>query len=340
LTFYGIKRRKVVSAPGWKTVRELTVGIDIGGTNTEFGLVDRDGNCATTGVISTSEFDKPEAFADAVARGVSEYLGKLEADTRVVGVGIGAPNGNYYEGTIVHAPNLRWPGVVPLRELFSKRLSAPVYVTNDANAAAIGEMMYGAAKNQRDFIVVTLGTGVGSGFVSDGRLIYGHDGFAGELGHMIIEENGRSCGCGRKGCLETYASATGFVRTARDVLKSQADSTLRKIALDEITAEHVSDAAKRGDATALAIFDFTAKKLALGLANGVAITSPNLIVLFGGLARAGDLIFEPTRRYLDSYLLETYAGNVALAPSGMMDSNAAILGAAALAWRELESHRP
>jgi glucokinase len=217
--------------------------------------------------------------------------------------------------------------VIRLRDAFSKHVSEPVFVTNDANAAAIGEMLYGATKGIGDSIVVTLGTGVGSGFVSGGRLIYGHDGFAGELGHTIIEEDGRRCGCGRRGCLETYASATGFVRTSREMMKL-GDA-------DELSPEDVTEAAKRDDPTALAIFDFTAKKLAIGLANAVAITSPKRIVLFGGLARAGDLILAPTRRYLDRYLLNLYAGKVDLVTSGLADRNAAILGAAALAWQEL-----
>jgi glucokinase len=213
----------------------------------------------------------------------------------------------------------------------------PVVVTNDANAAAIGEMMYGAARGQRDFLVVTLGTGVGSGFVSSGRLIYGHDGFAGELGHTIVEENGRPCGCGRRGCLETYASATGFVKTTREMLSSRVDSILGDVPIDELTAKHVTNAAKRGDTTARAIFDFTARKLAFGLANAVAITGPRLIVLCGGLARSGDLILEPTRRYLDECLLNVFRDRVGLVTTDMAGENVAILGAAALAWQEIEA---
>jgi len=185
---------------------EVTIGIDIGGTNTEYGLVSRDGCCLGDGRVSTTAFDEPEGFVRALAESISQCRDGLTKDTTFVGIGIGAPNGNYYRGTIEHAPNLRWQGVVHLRDLFLERYDLPVVVTNDANAAAIGEMMYGATRGQRDFLVVTLGTGVGSGFVSNGRLIYGHDGFAGELGHTIVEENGRPCGCGRRGCLETYAS--------------------------------------------------------------------------------------------------------------------------------------
>ncbi len=314
---------------------EVTIGIDIGGTNTEFGLVDRDGSCPGNGRVSTTAFDEPEGFVRALAESISQCRDGLAKDTTFVGIGVGAPNGNCHRGTIEHAPNLPWQGVVHLRDLFREHFDLPVVVTNDANAAAIGEMMYGAARGQRDFLVVTLGTGVGSGFVSNGRLIYGHDGFAGELGHTIVEEGGRPCGCGRRGCLETYASATGFVRTSREMLSSGATSVLGDIAPDELTAEHVTRAAKKGDTTARAIFDFTARKLALGLANAVAITSPRTIVLCGGLARSGDLLLTPTRRYLDEYLLSVF--RVDLVTTGLPRENAAILGAAALAWQEIEA---
>jgi glucokinase len=314
---------------------EVTIGIDIGGTNTKFGFVDRRGDCLGSGRVSTPAFDTPEEFIQALADAIAESRDGLRRDTTVAGVGIGAPDGNYYRGTVEHAPNLRWPGVIPLRDLFREHFDLPVVVTNDANAAALGEMMYGAAKGQRDFLVVTLGTGLGSGFVANGRLIYGHDGFAGELGHTIIEENGRLCGCGRRGCLETYASATGLVRTAREMLSSGVSSTLCGVPSNELTAERVTRAAKRGDTTALAIFDFTAKKLALGLANAVAITSPRMVVLCGGLARSGDIILAPTRRYLDEYILGWF--QVELTMTGVPDENAGVLGAAALAWQEIEN---
>jgi glucokinase len=316
---------------------EVTIGIDIGGTNTEFGLVDRDGACLDHDRISTTAFDTPEGFVLALAETISHCRNGLETDTTVVGIGIGAPNGNYYNGTIEDAPNLRWQGVIRLRDLFRKHFDLPVVVANDANAAAIGEMMYGVAKGQRDFLVVTLGTGVGSGFVSNGRLIYGHDGFAGELGHTTVEQNGRPCGCGRRGCLETYASATGFVRTSREMLSSGADSVLGDVPLDELTAEHVTQAAKKGDTTACAVFDFTARKLAFGLANAVAITGPRMIVLCGGLARSGNLILVPTRRYLDRYLLNVFRDRIELVTTDVARENAAILGAAALAWQEIET---
>jgi glucokinase len=314
---------------------EVAVGIDIGGTNTEFGLVERDGRCLDTASVSTTSFETPEVFIQAVAEGIWQCQNELEMSTKVVGIGIGAPNGNYYNGTIEYAPNLKWEGVIHLRDLLRKHFSVPVLVTNDANAAAIGEMTYGAAKGQRDVLVVTLGTGVGSGFVSHGQVIYGHDGFAGELGHTIIEENGRTCSCGRRGCLETYASATGFVRTARDMLAaSDGESQLGEIALDQLSAEHVAQAARKGDPLARAIFGFTAKKLAFGLANAVAITSPRMIVLFGGLARSGELILEPTRKYLDEYLLTIFKGKVDLVTTEMAGENSAILGAAAMVWQE------
>ena len=234
-------------------------------------------------------------------------------------------------GTIDFAPNLNWKGVVPLVQLFEEHFLFPVVLTNDANAAAIGERIYGAAKGINDFVMVTLGTGLGSGFVVNGNLVYGHDGFAGELGHTIVEKNGRECGCGRKGCLETYASASGIVRTAKEFLENSNNSLLADV--KELSSKSIADAALKGDALALEIFDYTAEKLGFSLANTVALTSPKLIVLFGGLAQSGDLILKPTKKYMEAYLLNIYQNKVAIVPSKLKASDAAILGASALAWQ-------
>jgi len=246
-------------------------------------------------------------------------------------MGIGAPNGNYYTGSIDFAPNLKWEGVIPLVDLFTEYFDFPIKLTNDANAAAMGERIYGAAKYADDFVMVTLGTGLGSGFVVNGNLVYGHDGFAGELGHTIVEKNGRDCGCGRKGCLETYASASGIVRTAKEFLENSNNSLLS--CLSEITSKSIADAAHKGDKLALDIFDYTAEKLGFSLANIVAISSPKLIVLFGGLAQSGDLIIKPTKKYMEAYLLNIYQNKVDILPSKLKASDAAILGASALAWQ-------
>ena len=309
---------------------KLAVGIDIGGTNTAFGLVDEQGNCLAHNSIKTSDYPLVSEFVAKVSKEVNVLIDSLD-QSEIIGMGIGAPNGNYYTGTIDFAPNLKWEGVVHLVDLFKEYFNFPVYLTNDANAAAIGERIYGAAKGVDDFIMVTLGTGLGSGFVVNGELVYGHDGFAGELGHTIIEKNGRDCGCGRKGCLETYASASGIVRTAKEFLEKPNNSLL--VDLNEITSKSIADAAIKGDQLALDIFDYTAEKLGFSLANTVAISSPKLIVLFGGLAQSGDLIIKPTKKYMEGYLLNIYQNKVDILPSKLKASDAAILGASALAWQ-------
>jgi glucokinase len=316
--------------------REVAIGIDIGGTNTAFGLVDREGNCILEGTIPTAGYAEPETYVAAVYMQVKELLLKVP-DITLRGLGIGAPNGNYYNGTIEFAPNLRWKGVIPIAALFQKYTPLPVKVTNDANAAAIGEMVYGGAKGMRDFIVITLGTGLGSGIVANGELIYGHDGFAGELGHTIVDPNGRQCACGRRGCLETYASAPGIKRTVFALLAdSIAESRLRSISFNDLTAAMVSQFAAEGDPIAREAFEFTGKILGVKLADAIAHTSPQAIFLFGGLANAGELIFEPTRRSMEQHVLKIYQNKVKLLPSGLKDRNVAVLGASALLWNELE----
>lgn len=310
----------------------LAVGIDIGGTNTVFGLVDYTGNLVSHDSIKTSHFQLVEDFVDAVCFKLNKLIID-QTDVEIIGVGIGAPNGNYFSGNIEFAPNLNWKGIIPLCKLFEERLNIPTTLTNDANAAALGERIYGAAKGVNDLVMVTLGTGLGSGFVVNGELVYGHDGFAGELGHTIVEKNGRQCGCGRKGCLETYASATGIVRTAKEFLTKSNDSLLSDE--EEITSKSIADAAQKGDELALSVFDFTAEKLGFSLANTIAISSPELIVLFGGLAQSGDLIIKPTKKYLEEYLLTVFKNKVAIVPSKLLASDAAILGASSLAWQSL-----
>jgi glucokinase len=300
-------------------MKKVSAGIDIGGTNTVFGWVESNGDFIWKGKISTTDFDQPEEFVSEVSRQLLDNLGNNEA----VVVGIGAPNGNYYNGTIEFAPNLKWKGVVYLKELFNKHFDLPVLVTNDANAAALGEMIYGGAKGVNNFITVTLGTGLGSGIVSNGNLIYGHDAFAGELGHTIVVMDGRECGCGRKGCLETYASATGISKTAFEMTQK------------EWSSEQVAEAANNGEEWALQAFDKTAKILGFALSNVVAITSPRIIFLFGGLAQAGPLIFDSTRKYMEENLLEIYKNKIQILPSALEGVDAAILGASALVWKEI-----
>lgn len=309
---------------------KVAIGIDIGGTNTVFGLVDQRGNCLSQNAIKTADFPNAADFVSEVSAEIKKLI-EAKPSVEVIGMGIGAPNGNFYTGTIDFAPNLKWKGVVHLVKLFKDYFDFPITLTNDANAAAIGERIYGAAKHIDDFVMVTLGTGLGSGFVVNGNLVYGHDGFAGELGHNIVEKNGRACGCGRKGCLETYASASGIVRTATEFLESNTSSILST--QEDLSSKSIAEAAAQGDQLALDIFDYTAEKLGFSLANTVAISSPKLIVLFGGLAQAGDLIIKPTKKYMESYLLNIYQNKVAIVPSQLNASDAAILGASALAWQ-------
>ena len=297
--------------------------------------MDARGNVLASSSIKTQ---RHQQFDDYIAE-LHEELSKLIEENcgieRVKGIGVGAPNANYYTGNIEHAANLPWKGIIPFAEVMSNKFGVPVALTNDANAAAIGEMTYGAARGMKDFIMITLGTGVGSGIVSNGHLIYGHDGFAGELGHVIIRrENGRQCGCGSKGCLETYTSATGVARTAREFLetRSNEDSLLRKIALESITSKDVFDAAQDGDQIAKDVFAFTGQVLGEALADFVKFSSPEAIILFGGLAKSGDLLMKPLRQSMEDNLMPIFKGKVKLLFSEMKDADAAILGASALAW--------
>ena len=315
--------------------KPYVVGIDIGGTNTVFGIVDARGTIIASSSIKTSGYPTVEEYADEVCKSLLPLIIANGGVDKIRGIGIGAPNGNYYTGTIEFAPNLPWKGKIPLAQLISEQIDGiPVALTNDANAAAIGEMTYGAARGMKDFIVITLGTGVGSGIVIGGNLVYGHDGFAGELGHVIMRRNnGRQCGCGRQGCLEAYASATGVARTAREYLEIRKDeSVLRDLDPDEITSKDVYDAAMKNDKIALEIFEATGSMLGEAFADFVAFSSPEAIILFGGLTKAGDLIMNPIKRSMEKNMLKVYAGKTKLLFSQLKESDAAVLGASALGW--------
>lgn len=312
----------------------LAVGIDIGGTNTAFGIVDRRGDILTHGRISTKGHPDIHEYIDTLYRELKSAIDRVEGE--VIGIGVGAPNGNYYKSNIEFAPNLPWKGVVPLGGLLEEKFNLPVRVTNDANAAAEGEMAFGAAKGMRNFIMITLGTGLGSGIVVNGELVYGHDGFAGELGHVIVEKGGRLCGCGRRGCLETYVSATGIVRTVKELLNSEnTESTLRTLPENQLHAKNITAAAVEGDPLAVRAVDYTARVLGEALANYVAFSAPRAIILFGGLARAGKLIIEPTKKYMNENILQIWKDKIEIIPSELREDDAAILGASALVW-ELE----
>ncbi|HAD33360.1 MAG TPA: glucokinase [Chitinophagaceae bacterium] len=309
--------------------KELVLGIDIGGTNTVWGIVDARGHILSTDKISTKGHLNPETFMQALYINVNTKA-PAELIPQITGIGIGAPNGNYYSGCIEFAPNLEWKGVIPLKDLSEKHFKIKTRITNDANAAALGEMQYGAARGMKDFIMVTLGTGVGSGFVANGALIYGHDGLAGELGHVIAVRNGRACGCGRKGCLETYTSATGVVRTAQELLENYPGKSLLQDV--PLSSKEIAFAAEKGDELSIRIFDFTAQILGQSLADAVAITSPSAIIFFGGLSQSGELLMKPLKNYFEENLLSIYRNKVQILSSQLPESDAAVLGAAGLAW--------
>jgi len=312
----------------------LVIGIDIGGTGTKFGIVDRDGNVLFSSEISTKKHKEVDTFIDELYDALGELIDKAGGSGRIKGIGLGAPNGNFYTGTIEYAPNLPWKGIIPLAKKIEAKFKLPATLTNDANAAAIGEMMYGAAKGMKDFIMITLGTGVGSGIVANGHLIYGHDGFAGELGHTIIIPDGRlHAGTGKKGSLESYASATGVRYTTIEVLeKSKEQSSLRSIPTEEIDSKKVYEAAVKGDKLAKEVFEYTGRILGSALANAVMFSSPEAIILFGGLTKAGEYILKPTREHMEANLIQVFQNKVKILISHLKESDAAILGASALAW--------
>ncbi|MFZ6023386.1 MAG: ROK family protein [Bacteroidota bacterium] len=318
------------------SLEPLAIGIDIGGTGTKFGIVDRVGNVLFSGEMSTRKHTEVDSFIDELHTHLADLIAKAGGIGRMKGIGVGAPNGNFYTGTIEYAPNLPWKGIIPLAKLIEDKFKLPVTLTNDANAAAIGEMMYGAAQGMNDFIMITLGTGVGSGIVANGKLVYGHDGFAGELGHTIIIPDGRfHDGTGKRGSLESYASATGVRLTTLELLeKSDQPSWLRNVPKDEIDSKKVYDAAMEGDELAKQIFEYTGKILGLALANFVMFSSPEAIVLFGGLTKAGDLILKPTRESMEDNLIQVFQNKVKILVSHLKESDAAILGASALVWEK------
>jgi glucokinase len=317
-------------------MKKVVAGIDIGGTFTKLGIVDQEGKVYAETAISTVRHKDVDNYMEHLARAVRKLLGEQEGKLELAGIGIGAPNGNYYRGVIEYAPNLNWKGMIPFVEMFKAHFDIPIVLTNDANAAALGEMMYGGARDMTDFIVITLGTGLGSGIVVNGKVVYGHDGFAGEMGHVTVVENGRQCGCGKKGCLETYVSATGIVRTVYELLALRIDdSQLRKIPFEKLTAKDISDAASQADRIAMKAFDVTGKTLGKTLADVVALFSPEAIFLFGGLSNAGDHIFKPVKTYMEKNLLSIFRDKVKILPSGLTETNAAVLGSAGLIWKEI-----
>ncbi len=334
-------------------MKKLAIGIDIGGINTAFGLVDERGDVYAESVISTRKYPYKEdypTYIEDLSRALRTMLHSVDFEYELVGIGIGAPNANYHRGTIETPANL-WKfrpeetngdettRIYPLADDLSKAFGGvKTLITNDANAATIGEMVYGNAKGMRDFVMITLGTGLGSGFVANGEMIYGHDGFAGEFGHVIVERGGRECGCGRRGCLEAYVSATGIKRTAFDLMaKMNTPSKLREIPFQDFDSAMISAAAAEGDPIALECFRYTGEMLGRALADVVTVTSPEAIFLFGGLAKAGKLIFEPTKWYMEENMLFAFKNKVKLLPSGIQSKNAAILGASALIWQSLQA---
>ena len=320
-------------------MKKVALGIDIGGTGTKYGFVDKEGKIYCESSIPTPKAEQKEGenfeiFLDKLYNEIMSAKKACGHDLEIVGIGVGAPNGNYFNGCIEFAVNLPWKGVLRASTLIGDKLGLPATLTNDANAAAIGEMTYGAARGLKDFIMITLGTGVGSGIVINGQMVYGHDGFAGELGHTIIRrENGRLCGCGRHGCLETYCSATGVARTAREFLTARTEpSLLRSIPAENITSKDVYDAAVQGDKLAQDIFEFTGTILGEAIADFIAFSSPEAIILFGGLAKSGDYIMKPIMKSIDDNVLNIYKGKTKLLVSELKDSDAAVLGASALGW--------
>ncbi|HMJ68149.1 MAG TPA: ROK family protein [Cyclobacteriaceae bacterium] len=321
-------------------MKELTVGIDIGGTNTKFGIVDRQGNVHHQGSIATTDYEDFKDFFDAMADALREAIHNAGSDVKVVGIGVGAANGNYYTGTIDKATNLKWKEELPLARMFTEEFGIPCVLTNDANAAAVGEMVYGNAKGMKDFVVITLGTGLGSGFVCNGILLNGKHGIAGEVGHTSVNPTGRYCNCGKRGCLETYVSATGIKRTVYKLLADHLEpSELRGISFDNLNTKMITEAAMRGDIVAKAAFEYTGRILGMKLSETVVHTDPEAIFLFGGLSQAGDLIFKPTIKHMEANLMPLFRGKVKILPSALQNQAAPILGASSLVWDYLDKKK-
>lgn len=322
-------------------MRELTIGIDIGGTNTKYGIVDRDGNVVYQGSISTTQYEEFQDYFGGLSAALREAIKSIPGEHKLMGVGVGAANGNYYKGTIERATNLKWKGIIPLADMIKQEFDLPAIITNDANAAAVGEMVYGAAKGMKDFVVITLGTGLGSGFVTNGQLMNGKHGIAGEVGHTSVNPAGRFCNCGKRGCLETYVSATGIKRTVYKLLADHLEpSELRGISFDNLTTKMITECAVRGDIVALAAFEYTGRILGMKLAETVVHTDPEAIFLFGGLSLAGDLIFKPTIKHMEANLMPLFRGKIKVLPSGLQNQAAPILGASSLVWNYLDNKHP
>jgi glucokinase len=320
-------------------MKEITVGIDIGGTNTKFGIVDRAGNVLIQDSIPTQQFDEFNDYLNRISQELHKALTTLGGNHKLIGIGVGSANGNYYKGTIEHATNLKWKGIIPLAELLTNEFDVPALVTNDANAAAVGEMVYGSAKAMKDFIIITLGTGLGSGIVSNGQLVNGKHGIAGEIGHTTVNYAGRYCNCGKRGCLETYVSATGIKRTVYKLLADHLEpSELRGISFDNLSTKMITEAAMRGDVVAREAFEYTGRILGIKLAETVVHTDPEAIFLFGGLSLAGDLIFKPTIKHMEANLMPVFRGKVKVLPSGLQNQAAPILGASSLVWNYLDQN--
>ncbi len=316
--------------------KELALGIDIGGTTTKFGIVDSKGHILDQDRIPTNQHEVVEDFIDDLHAKLEPMIKKAGGIEHFIGIGMGAPNGNFYSGTIEYAPNLKWKGIIPIAELMHKKFGLETRLTNDANAAAVGEMMYGCAKDMKDFITITLGTGVGSGIIIDGKIVLGHDGFAGELGHTIIRPGGRvHKSTGMHGSLEAYASATGVRETAIEMMTAhpEAETLLRNYRINELTSETVYECAMQGDTIANNIFEFTGQILGESLANFIMFSSPEAIILFGGLTKAGNLLLNPTRKHMEANLLPIFQNKVKLLFSELKEADAAILGASALVWK-------
>jgi len=316
-------------------IKDYAVGIDIGGTNTKFGIVDRHGLIVEQGRMLTDVHENAEDFIEELYANLSLLIATHGGNEKFKGIGVGAPNGNYYQGTIEYAANLKWKGIIPMSDLMEKKFGLPVKLTNDANAAAVGEMMYGVAKGMKHFITITLGTGVGAGIVIDGKIVIGHDGFAGELGHVTVRPGGRMHkGTGLRGSLESYASATGVRETAIEMLTEEpkAPSLLRNYSIDDLTSETVFHCAEQGDAIANQIFEYTGQILGEAFANFVMFSSPEAIVLFGGLTKAGDLLMKPTVQTMEANLIQVFKNKVKILYSDLKEADAAILGASALVW--------
>lgn len=315
-------------------MKQLAIGIDIGGTSSKFGFTDREGNIIKQTRMATQDFKGSQEFI----RGLKERLEDMHTLDHVVGIGVGAPNGNFYNGTIEEPPNLPWKGISPFAQEIEEALGIKCVVTNDANAAALGEMVYGRAQNMRDIVVLTIGTGLGCGIISNGELVYGKHGLAGELGHTLVNPNGRVCGCGKRGCLETYVSATGIRRTVYKLLADHTDaSILRSVSFDKLSTTAITDAAMEGDKIAIEAFRYTGRILGMKAADFVIHTDPEAIFLLGGLAKAGKYLFEPAQEYMESNLMPLFKDRgIELIPSGLKDDDAPILGASSLVWKYLD----